>query len=175
MTTDAALEVIHQQLLDDRAALRAAVDRIPPAQRHVRPAPDRWSCAEVIEHVAIVETRTASAMGTLVASAPTQDHNTPTPFDRSKVLDRSTRATAPDFIQPQGKQHFAAAWAALESAWKSIDALMDSYAGRDFTKISREHPFLGHLDGYQWLNSMGGHERRHAAQILEIAEALAGR
>ena len=38
-----------------RAALRAAVDQVPPALRQQRPGPDRWSAAEVIEHISIVE------------------------------------------------------------------------------------------------------------------------
>ncbi len=172
MTTDAALAVIHHQLLDDRAAFRAAVDRVPLAQRGTRPAPDRWSVTEVVEHVAIVEARTASAMGTMAATAPMGAHTTPTPFDRARLLDRSRPVQAPDFILPQGKQTFQAAWTALEAAWKSLDALMDSYAGRDFSAISRDHPALGRIDGYQWLASLGGHERRHALQIEEIAEAL---
>src|SRR5437868_13927482 len=37
--------------------LRAAVDSISLPRRDVKPSPDRWSVAEVLEHLSIVETR----------------------------------------------------------------------------------------------------------------------
>jgi uncharacterized damage-inducible protein DinB len=47
--------------LDDaRAALLAAVSEAPPAILTERPGEDRWSIADVLEHLAIVERRTAT-------------------------------------------------------------------------------------------------------------------
>jgi len=178
MDTDAALELIAAQLRDDRAVLRAAVDLVPVDRRSERPAADRWSVAEVLEHVAMVEARTAAAFGAMAATAPMRpDAATagPTLFDRGRLLDRSTKAPAPDFILPKGEMDFVAAWAALERAWCDVDALLTSAKGRDLSVIGRAHPFLGQLDGYQWLNSIGGHEVRHAAQIREIADVFLGR
>src|SRR5258705_5647060 len=40
-----------------RNALREAVDAVPEAQRNQQPEPDRWSVAEVLEHLALVEAR----------------------------------------------------------------------------------------------------------------------
>lgn len=42
-----------------RADLRAAVDAVPASERGTRPAPDRWSAGEVLEHLAMVEGRMA--------------------------------------------------------------------------------------------------------------------
>ncbi|HYV96027.1 MAG TPA: DinB family protein, partial [Gemmatimonadaceae bacterium] len=43
----------------DREAgvLRSAYDRVPDDRRAVRPSPDRWSPAEIVHHVTIVERR----------------------------------------------------------------------------------------------------------------------
>ena len=38
-----------------RAALRGALDAIPAPLQRQRPAPDRWSAAEVLEHLTLVE------------------------------------------------------------------------------------------------------------------------
>ncbi len=35
--------------------LRRTVEAVPVALRSRRPAPDRWSAAEVVDHIAIVE------------------------------------------------------------------------------------------------------------------------
>ena len=64
MVQDYALEVIQLGLLQDRAALRAAVDVVPESKRTTRSAPDRWSVAEILEHVAIVNSRIAAMIVT---------------------------------------------------------------------------------------------------------------
>src|SRR5512134_285200 len=38
-----------------RTALRGAIDAIPAPLQRQRPAPDRWSAAEVLEHLTLVE------------------------------------------------------------------------------------------------------------------------
>src|SRR5438093_9228658 len=51
------LTEVFARLDAQRAALRAAVDAIPPDRRRQRPGPDRWSAAEVLEHLSLVEAR----------------------------------------------------------------------------------------------------------------------
>lgn len=170
MPNRAAIESIRQQLAQDRAVLVAAVDAVPRERRDARPASDRWSVAEIVEHIAIVESLTAAGFGQLVAAAPdlpAEPAVTATPFDRSKILNRTTKANAPDFVLPASGVTFDVAWRNLEQAWSAVDVLLNNSVGKDLTAVGRAHPFLGQLDGYQWLNSIGGHELRHAAQITE--------
>lgn len=170
MSNAAAIETIRQQLMLDRAQFTAAVESVPSDRRNDRPAPDRWSVAEIIEHIAIVEQRTAVGFGQLVAAAPDLVAGAAveaTPFDRSKILNRTTKANAPDFVMPASGITFDAAWASLTQAWAAVDVLLNNSVGKDLTTVGRAHPFLGQLDGYQWLNSIGGHELRHAEQIKE--------
>ncbi len=170
------LQSIARDLRADREVLRAAVDAVPPALRATRPAPDRWSVAEILEHVAMVETRTATMLDARLAEAPPRDtsaQTAPTPFDRLGMRDRTRPFPAPDFVQPTGAAGGAdAAWAALEQTWRAIDALLAKADGLDLAAVTRQHPALGHIDGYQWLTSLGGHALRHAEQIREIGEAL---
>jgi len=56
-------------LADHRAELRRAVDAVPVERRELRPAPDRWSAAEVLEHLAIVERRVADGFASQVRAA----------------------------------------------------------------------------------------------------------
>jgi hypothetical protein len=171
---ESPLAAVRASLAADRANLRAAVERVPAAARGRRPAPDRWSVAEVIEHLAIVEERTVGALAPLVATAPPL--GTPrlaTHLDRTALRDRTLRVVAPELIQPSGTVDADTAWAALDRSRAALLAVLDTAEGRDLTTIGRTHPRLGQLDGYQWIASIGGHEERHAAQILEIADALA--
>ena len=174
MHTDSPLAAVRDSLRADRATLRAAVDRVPPERRRERAAPGRWSVAEVLEHLAIVEQRVLAMLPPLLAAAPPRaaDAAPPAPFPRDVLRDRTRLITAPDPIQPRGALDADAAWDALERSRAALLALLDTVEGRDLTAISRQHPVLGTLDGYQWLASLGGHEERHAMQIHEIADTL---
>ena len=175
MIQDYALEEIQLDMLRARAALKAAVDAVPESLRDTKPAPDQWSVAEILEHVAIVNTRVAMMLTALAPTAPmlaAAAMASATEFDLALVRDRSTRVMAPEPIQPQGRMGAAAAWVALTQSWAAVDASLVAASGRDLTMITRPHPVLGSLDGYQWFWAVGGHEDRHTAQIVELAETL---
>jgi hypothetical protein len=64
-----------RELLDylesQRAVLRDAFEAVPPALRDRPPAPDRWSTAGVVEHLAILEQRIAGMfIAKIAAGAP---------------------------------------------------------------------------------------------------------
>jgi len=97
-----------------------------------------------------------------------------TAIDRAALRNRTTRITAPDPIQPTGTVNADDAWAALERSREQLFGLLEAAEGRDLTQITRPHPVLGLLDGYQWIAAIGGHEERHMAQIEEIAALFEG-
>lgn len=179
MTTSSVLATIRTTLAVDRERLRAAVERVPASDRQLRPAPQRWSVAEVLEHLSLVEGRVAALFGLLLADAPRFEDAAglvATDLDRTGLRDRDRRITAPDSIQPSGTVSAAEAMAALEQSRKQLLALLDTVEAErvDLSKVSRPHPVLGPLDGYQWIQAVGGHEERHTMQIVEIAAALEG-
>ena len=119
---------MHQHLADvlarldgSRAALGAAVDSIPAPLRQQRPAPDRWSAAEVLEHLAIVERlftgRMAEAIKAARASglASESADRTPLPDDvETRMANRVNRRAAPEAASPTGAVDATAAWSVLE-------------------------------------------------------------
>ena len=177
MSHASPIAAVRDSLNADRATLRAAVDRVPPTLRTQKPAADRWSVAEVLEHLSIVEGRVVMMLGAMIPSAPAiaEAVGGATSIDRAAMRNRSNRISAPDPIQPTGTLSADEAWAALEQSRTGLLLLLGTAEGRDLTQISRQHPVLGPLDGYQWLASVGGHEERHALQIVEIANELASR
>ena len=174
MTASSPVDVIRASLTADREALREAVERVPAALRERKPAPERWSVAEVLEHLGIVESRTVAALTPLISNAPALGTaKAATPIDRGMMRDRTERVTAPEPICPTGTVGADAAWAALERSRTGLLALLDTAEGRDLTTVTRTHPRLGAIDGYQWIAAVGGHEERHTLQILEIADQFA--
>jgi len=172
MTSHTSISVVQRQIAEDREALRRAVELVPRTRRNERPAEGRWSVAEVLEHLAIVEERSVRMIEKLISDAPARSNQSsaaPTPLDRSGLRDRSQRISAPEFIEPTGTMNADEAWARLEQSRRALDAVLAKIGDRDLTKVSRIHPALGQLDGYQSIDAIGGHEERHAAQIREIA------
>ncbi|MEQ1575221.1 MAG: DinB family protein, partial [Vicinamibacterales bacterium] len=58
---------VFSRMDSSRARLRAAVDSVPAALRATRHAPDCWSVAEVLEHLARVERRYIAINGVSIA------------------------------------------------------------------------------------------------------------
>lgn len=174
MTHHSLLDPIRQQLAADRETLRSAVASVPVDKHQQKPGPERWSVADVLEHLAIVEERTAAMMQPVVESAPPlPGAATVTPFDRTAMRDRSTKVAAPEMLHPTSAADTSALWTRLERSRELLLSLVERCEGRDLASVERNHPRLGKIDGYQWLLSIGAHEERHAAQIVEIGQQLA--
>jgi len=176
------IQELLRHLDTQRAALRAAVDQVPPELRDQRPEPGRWSVAEILEHLAVVEERLAQILKDQIAAvreggfepdretSPILDS-----FNMALLLDRSNRIKASEASRPRGGLDADAAWAALEQADLGLREVVTSADGLDLTRSTLPHPAFGPLNLYHWIAFEGGHEARHAAQIREIAETFSTR
>jgi len=163
----------------NRAALHAAVDAVPSSLRATRPAADRWSVAEVLEHLGRVEEQLTRLLAAKLAEARLKGALGPEgesgPVIDSRwnlLLDRRRRITAGDRVLPGGAMDAATALATLDTTRARLRELLVSHDGLSLGAVSHPHPAIGVLDGYQWFAFIGTHEARHAAQIREIGEAL---
>ena len=164
---------------DEFAGLRAAVDHVPSARRNERPAPDRWSVAEVLEHLAIVEKAVLKVCSRQLAAArehgvapETEVTSIRQTLPPERVASRERPLVAPDAVAPKGMDA-AAAWSEVEATRARFVEFVKSCDGLALSGISFPHPAMGTLNMYQWLLFCAGHHARHAAQIREIAQQLA--
>jgi len=172
-------EELLSHLEENRAALHAAVDAVPSSLRETRPAADRWSVAEVLEHLGRVEDQLTRLLATKLAEARLTGALGPEPESGPMVdslkyllLDRRRRITAGGRVLPRGEMDTATALATLEQTRGKLRDLVVSHDGLSLGAVSHPHPAFGVLDGYQWFLFIGTHEARHTAQIREIGEAL---
>jgi hypothetical protein len=161
-----------------RSDLSAAVEGVSSDRRDERPAPERWSVAEVLEHLAIIEKRVTQLVSSKLAAAKAAGLGAETEtspvldtIDRARILDRSRRATAPDMVKPRSGQDAAAAWFVLQQNRADLLATLLANDGLALGEVTHEHPVLGMINLYQWIIFVGAHEARHTAQVREIAEA----
>jgi len=92
-----------------------------------RPAPDRWSVAEIIQHLSIVEERIGRRLSQQIAEAqsaglPPETSEAPIlpTLDLPRFEDRSRRVSAPDFAVPTIPMTADEAWDALEESTKLV-------------------------------------------------------
>ena len=173
-------EELLQHLEQSRAALRDAVDSVPASHREQRPGVDRWSVAEVLEHLAIVERRIAGRLADALAAARASSASasgTPatSAIDAAQVArlaDRSQRFKTSEASEPRGGLSADAAWTALEDVRADVARLVresDAFALED---PIAPHPRFGPWTFRQWVVFAGGHDARHADQIREMLPAF---
>lgn len=164
-----------------RDTLRAAVDSVPEHGRAERPAPDRWSVNEILEHLSLVERRFTAVIALRISEAretglgAEQSPRAPLPPNLQAMLrDRANRRNAPEAVQPSGKIDYPTVWSNLERIRGELRTAVASADGLALSAVTHQHPVFGTLNVYQLMDFIAGHETRHARQIAGIADILKG-
>ena len=158
-----------------RTALREAVNLVPEAQRNERPGAGRWSVAEVLEHLALVEARFKTMIGDRLAEAKAaglasevETSAISGTYNPAPMLDRSDKHQAPEVVVPKATE-WQAAWNRLEAVRRTFLDVYTAGDGLALGAVEMRHPRLGSMNLYQWGLWLGAHEARHTEQVHEIA------
>lgn len=161
-----------------RTSLREAVEGVPVELRNQPPGPDRWSVAQVLEHLTIVEGRFTRVLGDKLAAAraaglgpETETGSILGSWNVAVMLDRSDKREAPEAVRPKGID-WKVALAQLDNGRTAFLGLYQSGDGLALGRVIHSHPRFGDLNMYQWGVWLGSHEARHTEQIHEIAATL---
>jgi hypothetical protein len=160
------------------AGVIEATKGLSEAQWIFKPAADRWSIAEVVEHIVLTQDYILGPVREQLAKAPPA----PDGFDTKKVdgiivnqvPDRSAKFQAPDPLRPTGRWTPSAALERLNDNTKRLTEYLQS------TPDLRRHVLAApplqaaskgqytSMDGYEWLLTAAAHTERHTKQILEV-------
>jgi uncharacterized damage-inducible protein DinB len=161
-----------RELEASRNELLAAVQRLTPAQWRFNPAPERWSIAECVEHIALTEDSYFQLITQkLVKAPPAAPEKLAEVRGRDQYVldtmpDRSSKRQTSPALEPKGKSPEES----LEHFRKSRDRFI-SYVRTTSDPLRfrvQAHRALGLIDGYQWILLAAGHVRRHIEQIEEV-------
>ena len=161
-----------QYLESTKKGVLDATRGLSDAQWNFKPAPDRWSVAEVMEHLAAAEDLLRGMMQEQLMKSPAvpvRDAEEIKKADEgvlTMVPDRSHKAQAPEPLKPTNRfgspaaaqKHFVESRAATEEYLKSTPGLRAHMA---------DSP-LGKLDGYEFVLFTAAHSERHTKQMLEV-------
>jgi DinB superfamily len=167
---EADLNTAGQYLAETRDSLLESVQGIEGYQWTFKPAPDRWSIAELVEHVGVTEEfflRTiVPRLGDAPAAAPEHASRPEDADVRAIVSDESKKFGAPPQLKPTGR------WAPHDALQHLVESRTRTMNFLNATPGLRghiiPHPACGAIDGYQWVLLMAAHTARHARQILAV-------
>jgi len=169
VSQDPTMTMLFAGLDAARDALRRAVGAVQPERRGERPASDRWSVSEILEHLNLVETAVTGMLAHAIEDpSSSASHEGAKPLDLAGVLDRTRRIETIDRARPARGLDWRQAWNELTETRKGLVRVVSSTDAATLRGVRAPHFVFGLLDGLDWVRFVAGHEERHAAQILEM-------
>ncbi len=168
--TQAEKDKALQYLESTKKNVLEATRGLSEAQWNFKAAPDRWSVAQVVEHIAASEDFIRGMVVEKVMTAPAGEAGRDMKKTDEGVLamvpDRTHKAQAPEPLVPTNR---------FGSPEGSIKRFVETRAAtEDFLKTTtglRDHVMdspLGKLDGYEFVLFIAAHSERHTKQINEV-------
>jgi hypothetical protein len=148
-----------------------ATKGLSEAQWNFKAAPDKWSVAECMEHIAAAEDFLRGMVVDNVMKAPAAPDRDTAKIDAgilAMIPDRSQKAQAPEPLKPTNRfgspdgslKHF------VESRTTTEDFLKKT---PDLRGHAVDSPLGGaKVDAYEWVLFIAAHSDRHTKQILEV-------
>ncbi len=167
-----------QYLEESHKEFLAAIDGLSEAQWKWKPAPERWSVAEVAEHVVKAEASLFANVKKALAAPANAEWEAKTKGKTEMIervmAPRMGRAQAPEALVPGGGMTIQEVKAAFEKQRVEIEEFART-TNAPLKQHTTEHPFaiFNTLNAYQWLIYSPLHTMRHDKQIAEV-KATAG-
>jgi uncharacterized damage-inducible protein DinB len=150
-----------------------ATKGLSDAQWNFKAAPDRWSIAEVMEHIAAAEDMLRGLTQEQVMKSPAIAPRDPAEVKKiddgvlAQVPDRSQKRQAPEQLKPtnrfgspaEAEKHFLESRATTEEFLKTTP---------DLRGHAVDSPMGVKMDGYEWVLLIAAHSERHTKQMLEV-------
>ncbi|PWT99493.1 MAG: hypothetical protein C5B51_27090 [Terriglobia bacterium] len=159
-----------------KVLIGGALRNLSQAQWNYKPSPDRWSIAEIVEHVIFVQEQVLGPIREKLESAPV----TPVRPDCKQVDDviiyqiPSRLAKFPSPAQPSGGLGLAEALDRLPANYGRLAERLEKTPGlRERSIESRPLRAISNgaydmMDGYQWILAVAAHTERHTKQVVEL-------
>lgn len=158
---------------ETRQKLLSEVSGLSQAQLNYKPNAERWSVADIVEHIIVAEETVFGLVNERILKSPAVSDVKAEPRVKDQAIlmaitNRKTKFQAPERVQPQGR-------------WKTKAELITNFEkvrGRNISYVQstsdelRSHfadnPVVGMIDAYQWLLFVTAHGERHTLQIMEL-------
>ena len=161
-----------QYLESTKKGVLDATKGLSDAQWNFKSAPDRWSVAEVMEHLAAAEdmlrgmTQDQIMKSPEVPMRPAEETKKADEGVLAMVPDRSHKIQAPEPLKPTNR--FGSPVAAQKHFVESRTATEEYLKGATGLRAHVSDSPMGKLDGYEFVLLIAAHSERHTKQMLEV-------
>ena len=157
-----------------RKTIEDHINGLSEKQMSFKPAPNRWSVSQCLEHIIKTEKMLFGMTKTALEAEPNPDRKDEVKMSDEDLIagitDRSSKAQTSESLMPNGT--YESPEAALEAFDEQRDEIMDfinDQTEEDLRNHISDSPF-GPVDGYQSLLFIAGHTARHTLQIEEVMQ-----
>ena len=176
--TPSEIEQAHLYLDQTRNGVIGATKGLSEAQWKFKPAADRWSVAEIVEHMVVVQELVLGPIREQLAKSPVviadRDYKQIDAVIVNQLPDRLQKFQAPEMLRPSGRWEPSVALDRLVKDYARLSDYLDSTP--DLRQHVTDAPPLkavskgayDSMDGYQWVLGAAAHTERHTKQILEV-------
>lgn len=177
MTTDSLhprVAEIVDELETAQREFDAFVYTIPESQRDAPTADGKWSIAQHLEHLALVEDGTGRLMSKLIkqvqasGARENEESSVLNSLDQHQIWTLNRRVVAPELVRPREGLPSAESLARQAASRVRVIAALQAASGLALSTASAPHPYFGQFDVYQWGIMLAHHQRRHAECIREL-------
>jgi hypothetical protein len=161
-----------------RARLKELVSSLTDEQTSALPDGEKWTVAQIIEHIAMVDEgsmricakllREAQAAGKIADGSVVISDS----FHEKGAEIAGIKVNAPEIVQPTNGRTIPESIAKLDGNAEQLEQMKEMFESVDGTELKFPHPFFGDISAQEWLALKGGHEMRHIKQIERVLEKI---
>ncbi|MBC7935807.1 MAG: DinB family protein [Rhizobacter sp.] len=159
-------------LESSRQKLLTEIDRLSEAQLKFKPSPDKWSIADVMEHIGLAEMGIGQivqqTLKTPLDSGKRKEIKVTDEQVRQRLTNRSGKVQSPEIIKPTGRFTDIKQAIGLFTNARTRNIEFIQTTQEDLRDRYWQHPATGVIDLYQTVLLISAHCERHTAQIKEI-------
>jgi uncharacterized damage-inducible protein DinB len=171
------IDDIYAANADAHSALKRLLQDISDENAFTRLPDEKWSIAEIVEHVSIVDEGVSKICAKLLKGSETQrppgsglkiSEN----FRRHFSTINDVKLEAPERVQPTGNVVVADSLERIDRNRARLSELRPAFELYGGGQTSFPHPHFGDMSAVEWLILIGGHEARHTGQIRKLLQRL---
>jgi uncharacterized damage-inducible protein DinB len=161
-----------------RENLKTVIAELPDEKAATLPADEKWTLAELIEHITIVEDGMTKICAKLLSKAQKEEKTSDGTarisgdFLTKAAASVSQKLEAPERVRPSGTKTVAESLAKMDENRETLNQMRPLFEAFDGSAHKFPHPAFGDLTAHEWLALIGGHELRHTAQIKKMLEKM---
>ena len=161
-----------------RADLKRLLAKISDDQAALILEGEKWTIAEIVEHISIVDEGASKICSKLLGKPDGQRSQrvdakpaVSEKFSMHLAEMNEVKLDAPERVQPTGAVSISDSMMRLDGNRKRLRELQPSFESAQ-NEATFPHPYFGEMSAVEWLILIGRHESRHLTQIRKVLEKL---